>query len=208
MTAVTLPVGSSRRRELVKRTFDVLIAASTLIVLSPALATIALAIVLDSRGPVFYARERPGRDLKPFRMLKFRSMTVGADALKPEEFKALGYGPQAKAKADPRITRVGRVLRKLSLDELPQLINVLRGEMSIVGPRPLLGWEMDQDDLQARSSVLPGITGLWQVSGRSNLSFGEMLELDLRYVERHSFWMDLGIMLRTLPAMVGRKGAY
>jgi len=208
MTVATASIPVSRRRELVKRTFDILWSAAALIVLSPLLAVLALLIVLDSRGPVLYSRERPGRDLQPFRMLKFRSMSVGSDALRPEDFAALGYGPQAKTKADPRITRIGRVLRKFSLDELPQFINVLRGEMSLVGPRPLLGWEMDPEALEARSSVLPGITGLWQVSGRSNLSFEEMLELDLQYVERRSLWLDLTIIVKTLPAMVSRKGAY
>jgi lipopolysaccharide/colanic/teichoic acid biosynthesis glycosyltransferase len=187
---------------------DLLGAAAGLILLSPALLLIAFLIRLDSPGPILFRQQRPGRSLRSFTVLKFRSMVVGSDRIKPDEFASLGYGPQQKTKADPRITRVGRVLRRFSLDELPQLVNVLRGEMSLVGPRPLLGWELSQSDLMARSSVLPGLTGLWQVSGRSELSFEEMLRLDLEYVSNRSLLMDLTIVLRTIPAMFSRRGAY
>ena len=205
---IALPSIRVRRQDAIKRSLDVFVSVVALVALAPLFLAIALIVRFDSPGPIFYRKERPGRNLEPFGMLKFRTMTVGSDTLKPEDFQALGYGPQEKSKSDPRVTRSGRLLRRFSLDELPQFINVLRGEMSVVGPRPLLGWEMDREDLLARSSVLPGISGLWQVSGRSNLSFREMLTLDLDYVERRSLALDVLIILKTIPAMLSRRGAY
>jgi lipopolysaccharide/colanic/teichoic acid biosynthesis glycosyltransferase len=207
MTTTTMAT-APRRQDTLRRGLDLSFSAAALTLLSPLLLAIAVLIRLDSPGPILYRRQRPGRDLKPFTMLKFRSMHVGSDALNPEDFEKLGYGPQQKQNHDPRVTRVGRVLRRYSLDELPQFLNVLRGEMSVVGPRPLLGWELEPSDLQARSCVPPGITGLWQVSGRSNLSFSEMLALDLNYIQHRSLLFDLRIILKTIPAMVSRRGAY
>jgi lipopolysaccharide/colanic/teichoic acid biosynthesis glycosyltransferase len=195
-------------QDTVKRCLDIIVAGTGLTVLSPVFLVIAILIKLDSRGPVFFRQARPGRAMKPFTMLKFRSMTDGSDITNPEEFEALGYGPLQKQKADPRVTRVGRVLRRSSLDELPQLINVLRGEMSIVGPRPVLGWEWGQEDLLARSVVAPGITCLWQIGGRSDTSLAERLALDLQYVETRSTLLDLKIILLTIPAVLFSRGAY
>jgi lipopolysaccharide/colanic/teichoic acid biosynthesis glycosyltransferase len=208
MTVTTLDLVRTRRRDVLKRGLDIVTAGLGLVVCAPLFGLIAVLVRLDSPGPVFFRQERPGRDLKPFTMLKFRSMAVGSDAIKPEDFEALGYGPLQKHQADPRVTRVGRLLRRSSLDELPQLINVLRGEMSIVGPRPVLGWEWEHEDLLARAAVAPGITCLWQVSGRSDLSLDERLELDLEYVRRRSLLLDLKIILRTVPAVLFSKGAY
>ena len=207
MTATSLTLNQARR-DTAKRAMDVAAAGAGLVLLSPVFLLIALLIRLDSRGPVFFRQERPGRWMKPFTMLKFRSMSDGSDAIKPEDFDALGYGPLQKQKADPRVTRVGRILRRSSLDELPQLINVIRGEMSIVGPRPVLGYEWGPDELLARSVVSPGITCLWQVSGRSDTTLEERLQLDMRYVETRSIWLDLKIILRTIPAVLFSKGAY
>jgi lipopolysaccharide/colanic/teichoic acid biosynthesis glycosyltransferase len=207
MTVVTLEATRTRREPL-KRAFDVVTAGVGLVVTAPVFLGIAALIRLDSPGPVFFRQERPGRDMKPFTMLKFRSMTVGSDAIKPEDFEALGYGPLHKQQADPRVTRIGKFLRRSSLDELPQLINVLRGEMSIVGPRPVLGWEWGHEELVARSTVAPGITCLWQVSGRSDVTLEQRLELDLEYVRTRSLLLDLKILLRTIPAVLFSKGAY
>jgi len=207
MTTATLSEGINVG-DAVKRGIDIVGAGAGLLLLLPVLAAIALVVRLDSPGPIFFKQQRPGRGMRSFTMIKFRTMVQDADRLKAEDFAALGYGPQDKAKGDPRITRVGRILRRFSLDELPQFINVLRGEMSIVGPRPLLGWELPQNDMMARSAVLPGVTGLWQVSGRSDLSFTEMLHLDLEYVRQRSIFLDLKIVLKTLPAMLSHRGAY
>ena len=207
MTA--LPVSLNwNRSEVVKRSLDIAVAGLALVGLSPLLALIAVFIKLDSPGPALFRQQRPGRDMRLFTVLKFRTMRLGSDSLRPQDFASLGYGPDQKQRADPRITRVGRLLRRFSLDELPQFINVLKGDMSLVGPRPLLGWELPASDLMARAGVLPGITGLWQVSGRSDLSFTEMLDLDLEYVRRRSLLLDLKIILKTLPAMLGTRGAY
>jgi lipopolysaccharide/colanic/teichoic acid biosynthesis glycosyltransferase len=196
------------RSEVVKRSLDIAVAGVALVALSPLLALIAVFIKLDSPGPALFRQQRPGRDMRMFTVLKFRTMRLGSDSLRPQDFATLGYGPDQKKKADPRITRVGRLLRRFSLDELPQFINVLKGDMSLVGPRPLLGWELPANDLMARAGVLPGITGLWQVSGRSDLSFSEMLDLDLEYARRRSLLLDLKIILKTLPAMLSTRGAY
>jgi lipopolysaccharide/colanic/teichoic acid biosynthesis glycosyltransferase len=207
MTVTTLDLVRARQGA-VKRGFDIVAAGLGLAICAPLFGLIAVAIRLDSPGPIFFRQERPGQDLKPFTMLKFRSMAVGSDAMKPEDFEALGFGPLQKRQADPRVTRIGRFLRRSSLDELPQLINVLRGDMSIVGPRPVLGWEWGHEELVARAAVAPGITCLWQVSGRSDLSLAQRLELDLEYIRTRSLLLDLRIMLRTIPAVLFSKGAY
>ncbi|HWK28847.1 MAG TPA: sugar transferase [Solirubrobacter sp.] len=195
----------------VKRTFDLVVAAVLLVLLSPLLTLIALAVRLTSRGPIIYRSYRPGIGGEPFACLKFRTMFVDADerqaALEP--FNEVG-GALFKMRHDPRVTRVGRVLRRYSLDELPQLINVLRGQMSLVGPRPLPQRDFDQleDWHKKRYLVLPGLTGLWQVSGRSELDFDDLVRLDFLYLERWSVGMDFAILLKTVPAVLMRRGAY
>lgn len=177
----------------------------------PIFLLIATAIKCDSPGPVFFRQERVGRDHRPFTIYKFRSMRKGAE----QELETLRQANECdevifKMRDDPRITRVGRLLRRTSLDELPQLINVLRGEMSLVGPRPPLPEEVEQYQPwhQGRLAVLPGITGLWQVSGRSELTFDEMVLLDLYYIEHWTPWLDIAILLRTIPKVFMSEGAY
>jgi exopolysaccharide biosynthesis polyprenyl glycosylphosphotransferase len=195
----------------VKRTFDVVGSLLLLIALSVPMTLIALAIKLTSRGPVFFRSMRPGIGGKPFCCLKFRTMVEGAehlqDRLEPHNELA---GPLFKIREDPRVTAVGRFLRRWSLDELPQLFNVLRGQMSLVGPRPLpqRDYERLEDWHRKRYLVLPGMTGLWQVSGRSELDFDELVRLDFLYLERWSVFLDLTIMLKTLPAVVRAHGAW
>jgi exopolysaccharide biosynthesis polyprenyl glycosylphosphotransferase len=194
-----------------KRLFDVVVTGSALLVLSPIMIAVALAVKLSSPGPVLFRQERVGRSDKPFHMLKFRSMVVDAEKRLAELSEANeGAGPLFKMKDDPRVTRVGRFIRKTSLDELPQLFNVLRNEMSLVGPRPALRSEMAQwsPDLYARLEVKPGITGMWQVSGRSGTSFDEYTRLDLYYVHNWSLLVDVSILVRTLPAVVKSDGAF
>lgn len=196
---------------LVKRAMDIMVATGVLVALSPLLLFIALAIKIDSRGPVFIRQMRVGRDGKEFICFKFRSMVENAEQLKEELMKQAGNsGPLFKMKDDPRITRVGRFLRKTSLDEMPQFFNVLLGEMSVVGPRPQIPAEVElYDDWHFRRlEVTPGLTGLWQVSGRSDLSFDEMVKLDLYYAENWSPWLDIKLMLRTVPAVLFGRGAY
>ncbi|GIM64232.1 polyprenyl glycosylphosphotransferase [Planomonospora venezuelensis] len=194
-----------------KRAFDFLGAAALLVLLSPVLLVTALAIKLDSAGPVFYRQERIGRHRAPFRMTKFRSMAVDAEQ-RLEGLRALNESDAVlfKMRRDPRVTRVGRVIRRYSLDELPQLFDVLRGEMSLVGPRPSLASEVEQYSSQMgrRMYVRPGMTGLWQVSGRSDLAFDEAERLDLAYVDNWSITGDLMIMLRTARAVTRGQGAY
>jgi exopolysaccharide biosynthesis polyprenyl glycosylphosphotransferase len=194
-----------------KRPFDVAVAAVALCLALPLFATIAVAIKLESAGPVFYRQVRIGKDRKTFRMLKFRSMRRDADRLLAElRERNEVSGPMFKIRRDPRITRVGRFLRRFSLDELPQLLNVLAGEMSLVGPRPPLANEVEQyEDWEiGRLRAMPGITGLWQVRGRSDVPFEQMVRLDLHYVRNWSFALDLEILLRTIPAILSRRGAY
>lgn len=177
----------------------------------PLALLIAVAIRLDSPGPVIYTQTRIGRNGRPFRCFKFRSMVSGADQLR-RQISDLNEatGPWFKMRADPRLTRVGRILRRYSLDELPQFINVLLGDMSLVGPRPNLPNEVDQYEEwhKKRLSASPGITGLWQVSGRSDLTFDEMVLLDIYYVENWSLLLDLSIVLRSIPAVLRARGAY
>lgn len=201
----------SPAKRVAKRVFDLVASALGILVLSPVLLGIALAVRLDSHGPALYAQTRTGRGGEPFRMLKFRSMVTGADAML-ENLVHLdqGSGPMFKIPEDPRVTRVGRVLRRWSLDELPQLINVLRGDMSLVGPRPALPSEVETyaERDRRRLNVRPGLTGLWQVSGRSDLPWEEGVGLDLSYVENWSLTGDLVILLRTVGAVISHRGAY
>ncbi len=198
-------------RALAKRSFDLLVAGAVLAVLSPVLAAIALAVRLDSPGPVLFRQERVGKDGEPFKVLKFRTMVTNAEELLASLMaQSEGAGPLFKMKRDPRVTRVGAFLRKTSLDELPQLWNVLRSEMSLVGPRPALRSEMAEwsEELYARLRVRPGITGMWQVSGRSSTTFEEYTRLDLYYVDNWSLVVDLAILVKTIPAVIASRGAY
>lgn len=195
---------------LVKRVIDVVVSGIMLILLSPLFIILAIAIKLDSPGPILFAQERVGMNKRKFKLLKFRSMVVNAEDLK----KALADqnevdGPVFKIKKDPRITRVGRFIRKTSIDELPQLWNAFIGDISLVGPRPPLFSEVDQYEwlFRRRISVKPGITCLWQVSGRNELSFDEWMELDKQYIENWSIWLDLKILLMTIPTVLLGRGA-
>jgi exopolysaccharide biosynthesis polyprenyl glycosylphosphotransferase len=195
----------------VKRTFDVVGASLALLALSPLLIVIAAAVKLTSRGPLIFRSRRPGIGGRPFDCLKFRTMRTGADTMQDElEEMNEADGPLFKIRRDPRLTVVGSILRRFSLDELPQLINVLRGEMSIVGPRPLPQRDFDrlEDWHKKRYLVLPGMTGLWQVSGRSELDFDDLVRLDFLYLERWSVFLDLTIILKTIPAVIKGEGAF
>jgi exopolysaccharide biosynthesis polyprenyl glycosylphosphotransferase len=194
-----------------KRTFDLVISLVLLILLSPLLLAVALAIRLSSAGPVIYRSERPGMAGRPFRCLKFRTMRQDAEQAQADlEELNEQTGALFKIRQDPRLTGIGRLLRRFSLDELPQLINVVRGEMSLVGPRPLPMRDFHRLDEwhKKRYLVLPGITGLWQVSGRSELDFDDLVRLDFLYLERWSIMLDLSILLKTIPAVLSRRGAY
>jgi exopolysaccharide biosynthesis polyprenyl glycosylphosphotransferase len=194
-----------------KRIFDLVIAGIALVVLSPIIAAIAMGVRLSSDGPVLFRQERVGAHGTRFTMLKFRSMVVDAEAqLGQLQGRSEGDGVLFKMRDDPRITPIGRSLRRFSLDELPQLWNVIVGDMSLVGPRPPLPSEVDRyvDDVGRRLLTKPGITGLWQVSGRSNLSWEESVKIDLYYVENWSITGDLVILLKTVRAVIGRTGAY
>jgi exopolysaccharide biosynthesis polyprenyl glycosylphosphotransferase len=202
-----------------KRAFDTLAVTPGLILLSPLLLMVAVAIKLDSPGPVLFRQTRVGENGCLFTMLKFRSMKIGNDTRAHERHVAslirenlnvdqMG-GSSLKLIDDPRITRVGRFIRRTSIDELPQLFNVLRGEMSLVGPRPPIPYELEmyQDWHKRRLEALPGITGLWQVRGRNRVSFDEMVRMDLEYIWHQSFWLDIGILLRTPLAVLSGRGA-
>ncbi len=195
----------------VKRSFDLVGSALLLLVLSPFLAGISLAVRITSRGPVFYRSVRPGIGGRPFGCLKFRTMYEDADQRQADlESLNEASGALFKIRDDPRMTPVGRLLRRHSLDELPQLCNGLRGQMSLVGPRPLplRDYERLEDWHRKRYLVLPGITGLWQVSGRSDLEFDDLVRLDFLYLERWSVFLDLVILLKTVPAVLFRRGSY
>jgi exopolysaccharide biosynthesis polyprenyl glycosylphosphotransferase len=195
----------------VKRSFDVVGAILALLVLSPLLVLIAAAVKLTSRGPLIYRSRRPGIGGHPFDCLKFRTMRSGAEAMQDElEDLNEADGALFKIRRDPRLTSVGVLLRRFSLDELPQLVNVLRGEMSFVGPRPLPQRDFDrlEEWHKKRYLVLPGITGLWQVSGRSELDFDDLVRLDFLYLERWSIFLDLTIILKTIPAVLKGDGAF
>ena len=195
---------------LAKRVLDIGVSATVLVVSSPLLALTALLIKLTSPGPVFFAQDRVGMNQRRFRLYKFRSMVVDADERKKElaHLNELD-GPAFKMGNDPRITRIGRIIRKTSIDELPQLYNVLKGEMSLVGPRPPLPDEVSKYQwlFRRRLSVKPGITCVWQVSGRSGTTFDEWMKMDKQYVENWSLWLDLKILLKTIPAVLFCRGA-
>jgi len=197
---------------LFKRLLDIAASAVLLVLLSPLFLGVAVAIRRDSPGPVFFQQIRVGRWGKLFPMWKFRSMYIDAEARKQalQAMNEMDGGVLFKMKNDPRITRVGRVIRKASIDELPQLWNVFQGDMSLVGPRPALPSEVDQYSLaeRRRLEVIPGITCIWQVSGRSDIPFDKQVGLDVEYIESQSFWLDVKLLLLTVPAVVLGRGAY
>jgi exopolysaccharide biosynthesis polyprenyl glycosylphosphotransferase len=195
----------------VKRGFDLVVSGLVLVVGLPLWALVALAVKLDSGGPIFFVDRRIGVGEREFGMLKFRTMVAEAASLQSElEPANEAEGALFKIREDPRVTRIGRVLRRFSLDEIPQIVNVLKGEMSLVGPRPLplRDYRLLEDWHRARYSVLPGMTGLWQISGRSGLTFDDLVRLDFTYLENWSIWLDITIIARTIPAVIGRRGAY
>ena len=194
-----------------KRAFDLVVGSLVLLVGLPVWLLVALAVKLDSRGPVLFVDRRVGVGEREFGMIKFRTMVAEAPALQGElEGANEAEGALFKIREDPRVTRVGRVLRRLSLDEVPQILNVLKGEMSLVGPRPLplRDYRLLEDWHRARYAVLPGMTGLWQISGRSGLSFDDLVRLDFTYLENWSVWLDVTIIARTIPAVLSGRGAY
>ncbi len=199
------------RKQVGKRLFDIVISLLSLLLVWPAFIFLGVFIKLDSRGPVFYVSKRYGKRGNIFYMLKFRSMIQDADQTLSElRCRNEADGPIFKIKKDPRITKMGSFLRKYSLDELPQLINVLLGDMSLVGPRPLPIDQIEKDDLRQlkRLEVRPGITGLWQVRGRSDISFPRLVKWDIWYINNWSFWLDIAILFQTIPVVFKGKGAY
>ena len=190
---------------------DVVCSAAALAVLSPIFLAVAVAIKLEDKGPVIFTQNRTGKDGKVFRMYKVRSMYVDAEKRRSELLaRNEADGPLFKIADDPRVTKVGRFIRRTSIDELPQLVNILKGEMSIVGPRPLVTYEQNQcTEYQAqRLLVKPGLTCIWQVSGRSDTSFDELIEMDLEYIRNQSLWLDIKLILKTVVVVFTHKGAY
>jgi exopolysaccharide biosynthesis polyprenyl glycosylphosphotransferase len=210
---VTIQSGPEDGWQLIaKRLIDILGSAGLLLVLAPVFAIVTLLIRLDSAGPILFAQERVGLNKRRFRMLKFRTMLDGADQqqLVLERLNE-AEGPVFKIRNDPRITRVGRILRRFSIDELPQFFNVLKGDMSLVGPRPLPVRDVNRINVQwhkRRFSIKPGITCLWQVNGRSNIGFNDWVRMDLDYIDKWSLGLDLKILMKTIPAVFRGPGAY
>ena len=213
MPIVTIRSGPSDSWQLMaKRLLDMCGSAICLLAMAPLFGIIALLIKLDSPGPVFFRQERVGFHKRRFRLLKFRTMVNGAEQLQ-QQLESLNEaeGPVFKIKDDPRVTRIGTFLRRSSLDELPQLINVLKGEMSLVGPRPLPVRDVERIDVRwhkRRFSVKPGVTCLWQVNGRSDVSFDEWVRMDLAYIDQWSLGLDMKILLKTVPVVLTGSGAY
>ena len=193
------------------RLFDIVCSAAALVCLSPVFLITAIAIKVEDGGTVFFVQPRAGKDMKTFQMYKFRSIYVNADEKLKELLKDNEQtGHAFKIKNDPRVTKVGKIIRKLSIDELPQLINILKGEMSIVGPRPILTWQMEEcnDYERQRLIVRPSLTCYWQIGGRANIQWDEWVELDLNYIEDMSMWTDLKMIVKTIPAVFDSEGAY
>jgi lipopolysaccharide/colanic/teichoic acid biosynthesis glycosyltransferase len=206
--AITMPVG-----RVTKRTVDLALGVPLLVLATPLLLALALAVRCSSRGPALFCQERPGRDGRPFTIRKFRTMHQGAeDELRTDPELAAAFAANGfKLADDPRVTRVGRFLRRTSLDELPQLLNVVGGSMSLVGPRPVLteqAVDLYGDRIDRYFAVKPGLTGLWQVSGRSSLTHDERAELDISYVEGWDVGTDVILLARTIPAVVSGRGAH
>jgi lipopolysaccharide/colanic/teichoic acid biosynthesis glycosyltransferase len=195
----------------VKRVFDLVVGAALLLLLTPLFITVAILIKLTSPGPIFFVQDRVGRQKRPFRFIKFRTMVQDAERRQAELEKLNEVsGPVFKIRNDPRVTRLGAFLRKTSIDELPQLINVVLGHMSLVGPRPLPIRDyqaFDADWHRRRFSVRPGMTCLWQIAGRNSIPFDRWMELDMQYIDRWSLWLDFKILAGTVPAVVSGKGA-
>jgi len=199
------------RRQFGKRLIDFVITFLAALFLLPIFLTIALLIKLDSQGPAIYISRRYGRSGRIFGMYKFRSMHIDADKMLDSiKDKNEADGPIFKIKNDPRVTKIGKFIRKYSLDELPQLFNVVRGDMSLVGPRPLPMDQIRREDLRQlmRLEVRPGITGLWQIRGRSDVSFARLVKWDMWYINNWSFWLDLNILFQTIPVVLKGRGAY
>lgn len=195
---------------ILKRVIDVVGALFGLIILSPILIIVGILIKLESKGPIIFAQKRVGLNGKEFKMYKFRSMVINAEALKEKlAEKNEMSGPMFKIKDDPRITKVGKFIRKTSIDELPQLINVLKGDMSLVGPRPSLPNEVKEfeDWMLKRLEVKPGLTCYWQVMGRNNIDFENWMKLDIKYVNERSFWLDIRLIFKTFFVLFGDKNA-
>ena len=197
--------------KVIKRVIDVVCSFVGVLVLSPLFVVIAIIIKFTSKGPVFFSQKRVGRDGKEFKMYKFRSMVVNAEELK-EKLAAQNEmsGPMFKMKDDPRVTKVGKFIRKTSIDELPQLFNVLKGDMSLVGPRPSLPKEVAQfeDWMYRRLEVKPGLTCYWQVSGRNNIDFEDWMKLDIKYVDERNLWIDIKLIFKTVGVLFGDKNAH
>ncbi len=194
-----------------KRVCDCLLSALALVGLSPVFLITAICIKLEDGGPVFFSQPRMGKDMKPFTFYKFRSMYVNADKKLKDLLKENEQtGHAFKIKNDPRITKVGRFIRKYSIDELPQLVNIIKGDMSIVGPRPILDWQMLECDAyeQQRQIVRPGLTCYWQIMGRSDIEWDQWVELDLDYIRDMSLWTDIKMIVKTVPAVFGSEGSY
>ncbi|MGL5414779.1 MAG: sugar transferase [Clostridium sp.] len=197
--------------EVVKRTADVVLSVIGLIILSPILLIVAIAIKLESKGPLIFAQDRVGKDRKNFKMYKFRSMVVNAEEIKKKlKHKNEMSGPMFKMKNDPRITKVGKFIRKTSIDELPQLINVIKGDMSLVGPRPSLPDEVKEFEpwMMRRFEVKPGLTCYWQVGGRNEIEFEDWMKLDIKYVENRSVSEDIKLIFKTFFVLFGDKNAH
>ena len=197
--------------EICKRTIDIIGAGLGLILLSPIITIVACAVKVTSKGPVFFSQKRVGKNGELFEMYKFRSMVVNAEELKENlEDQNEMSGPMFKIKDDPRITKVGKFIRKTSIDELPQLWNILKGDMSLVGPRPSLPKEVEQFDnwMFKRLSVRPGLTCYWQVSGRNNIDFEDWMKLDCRYVNERNLWIDIKLIFKTVGVLFGDKNAH
>ena len=203
--------GKSLIYKKIKRFFDCFLSAMALIVLSPIFLLTAVCIKIEDGGPVFFSQPRMGKDMKTFTFYKFRSMYVDADKkLKDllEENEQTGHA--FKIKNDPRITKVGKFIRRYSIDELPQLVNIIKGDMSIVGPRPILDWQMLECDAyeQQRQIVQPGLTCYWQIMGRSDIEWDQWVELDLDYIRDMSVWTDIKMIIKTVPAVFTGGGSY
>ena len=197
--------------EIFKRIIDIIGAGLGLILLSPIIAIVACAVKVTSKGPIFFSQKRVGKNGELFEMYKFRSMVVNAEELKENlEDQNEMSGPMFKIKDDPRVTKVGKFIRKTSIDELPQLWNILKGDMSLVGPRPSLPKEVEQFDnwMFKRLSVRPGLTCYWQVSGRNNIDFEDWMKLDVKYVEERNIWIDIELIFKTIFVLFGDKNAH
>lgn len=204
-------IAASRWQRTAKRTLDVVVALVTLALLAPLFAVVSLLIFSTSPGHVLYFQDRVGENGKIFRFCKFRTMQLGAAELKLSlHTHNEADGPVFKIREDPRVTKVGRILRKLSIDELPQLLHVLRGEMSLVGPRPHLVHEVEEytEWEKQRLRVKPGITCIWQVSGRAELDFETWIQMDIEYIRQWTPWLDVKLLARTVPAVLSTRGAY